>query len=57
MTSIKGTALTALAYVASMLDIEQMTKIGLMGIGILSGVTTIVYNIQKIKKLKDNEKR
>jgi len=57
MTSIRGTALTALAYVASMLDIEQMTKIGLMGIGILSGVTTIVYNIQKIKKLKNNEKR
>jgi len=57
MTSIRGTALTALAYVASMLDIEQMTKIGLMCIGILSGVTTIVYNIQKIKKLKDNEKR
>jgi len=57
MTSIRGTALTALAYVASMLDIEVWTKIGLMGIGIISGVTTIVYNIQKIKKLKDNEKR
>jgi len=57
MTSIRGTALTGLAYIASMLDIEQMTKIGLMGIGILSGVTTIVYNIQKIKKIKDNEKR
>ena len=56
MTSIRGTALTALAYVASMLDIEVWTKIGLMGIGIISGVTTIVYNIQKIKKLKDNEK-
>ena len=57
MTSIRGTALTALAYVASMLDIEVWTKIGLMGIGIISGVTTIVYNIQKIKKLKDTEKR
>ena len=57
MTSIRGTALTALAYVASMLDIEVWTKIGLMGIGIISGVTTIVYNIQKIKKLKNNEKR
>lgn len=57
MTSIRGTILTGLAYVASMLDIEQMTKIGLMCIGIASGITTIVYNIQKIKKLKDNEKR
>jgi len=34
-----------------------MTKIGVMTIGIISGITTIVYNIQKIKKLKDNEKR
>lgn len=57
MTSIRGTVLTGLAYIASMLDIEQMTKIGLMCIGIASGITTIVYNIQKIKKLKNNEKR
>lgn len=57
MTSIRGTALTILASAVSLLDIEQMTKIGVMGIGIISGVTTIVYNIQKIKKLKDNEKR
>jgi len=57
MTSIRGTALTILASAVSLFDIEQMTKIGVMGIGIISGVTTIVYNIQKIKKLKDNEKR
>ena len=57
MTSIRGTALTLLASAVSMLDIEAMTKIGLMCIGIASGVTTIIYNIQKIKKLKDNEKR
>ena len=42
MTSIWSTALTALAYVASMLDIEVWTTIGLMGIGIISGVTTIM---------------
>ena len=57
MTSIRGTALTLLASVISLLDIEQMTKIGVMGIGILSGITTVVYNIKKIKKLNDNEKR
>jgi len=56
MTSIRGTALTLLASVISLLDIEQMTKIGVMSIGIISGITTIVYNIKKIKKLKD-EKR
>jgi hypothetical protein len=56
MTSVRGTALTAIAYIASLMEIEQMTKIGLMAIGIASGVTTIFYNIKKIKKLKD-EKR
>jgi hypothetical protein len=39
------------------MDIELMTKVGVMAIGIASGVTTIVYNIKKIKKLNDNEKR
>ena len=57
MTSIRGTTLTILASAVSLFDIEQMTKIGVMTIGIISGITTIVYNIQKIKKLKDNEKR
>jgi hypothetical protein len=57
MTSIRGTLLTILSGAISLLDIEQMTKIGVMSIGIISGITTIVYNIQKIKKLKDNEKR
>jgi len=57
MTSIRGTLLTILSGAVSLLDIEQMTKIGVMSIGIISGITTIVYNIQKIKKLKDNEKR
>jgi hypothetical protein len=56
MTSIKGTLLTILSGAISLLDIEQMTKIGVMSIGIISGITTIVYNIKKIKKLKD-EKR
>lgn len=57
MTSIRGTFLTILSGAVSLLDIEQITKIGVMSIGIISGITTIVYNIQKIKKLKDNEKR
>lgn len=56
MTSIRGTLLTILSGAISLLDIEQMTKIGVMSIGIISGITTIVYNIKKIKKLK-NEKR
>ena len=56
MTSIRGTLLTILSGAISLLDIEQMTKIGVMSIGIISGITTIVYNIKKIKKLKD-EKR
>jgi len=54
MNSVRGTALTLLASVISMTDIEQMSKIMVMAIGIVSGITTIVYNIKKIKK---DEKR
>ena len=57
MTSIRGTLLTILSGAISLLDIEQMTKIGVMSIGIISGITTIVYNIKKIKKFKEDEKR
>jgi hypothetical protein len=57
MTSIRGTLLTIIASAVSLLEIEQMTKIGVMSIGIISGVTTIIYNIKKIKKLKNNEER
>jgi len=56
MTSIRGTILTIATSFVSLMDIELMTKIAVMGIGIISGITTIVYNIKKIKKLKD-EKR
>ena len=56
MNSIRGTILTIATSFVSLMDIELMTKIGVMGIGIISGITTIVYNIKKIKKLKD-EKR
>jgi len=56
MTSIRGTILTISTGFVSLMDIELMTKIGVMSIGIISGITTIVYNIKKIKKLKD-EKR
>jgi hypothetical protein len=57
MYSIRGTLITFTTYLISLMDIELMTKVGVMGIGIASGVTTIVYNIKKIKKLNDNEKR
>ena len=57
MYSIRGTLLTFTTYLISLMDIELMTKLGVMGIGIASGITTIVYNIKKIKKLNDNEKR
>lgn len=57
MYSIRGTLITFTTYLVSLMDIELMTKIGVMGIGIASGITTIVYNIKKIKKFNDNEKR
>jgi uncharacterized membrane protein len=57
MYSIRGTLLTFTTYLVSLMDIELMIKLGVMGIGIASGITTIVYNIKKIKKLNDNEKR
>lgn len=57
MYSIRGTLITFTTYLISLMDIELMTKVGVMAIGIASGVTTIVYNIKKIKKLNDNEKR
>jgi hypothetical protein len=56
MTSIRGTILTISTGFVSLMDIELMTKIGVMSIGIISGITTIVYNIKKIKKLKDEER-
>ena len=56
MTSIRGTILTIATSFISLLDIELMTKIGVMSIGIISGITTIIYNIKKIKKLKDEER-
>lgn len=57
MYSIRGTLITFTTYLVSLMDIELMTKIGVMSIGIASGITTIVYNIKKIKKFNDNEKR
>jgi len=57
MYSIRGTLITFTTYLISLMDIELMTKIGVMTIGIASGITTIVYNIKKIKKFNDNEKR
>ena len=57
MYSIRGTLITFTTYLVSLMDIELMTKVGVMTIGIASGITTIVYNIKKIKKFNDNEKR
>jgi hypothetical protein len=57
LNSIRGTTLTLSTYVVSLMDMDILFKIGLMTIGIISGITTIVYNIKKINKLNDNEKR
>ena len=57
MTSIRGTILTISTGFVSLMDIELMTKIGVMCIGIISGITTIMYNIKKIKKFKEDEER
>jgi hypothetical protein len=56
MTGIKGTLLTFSTYLVSLMDIDIMLKIGVMGVGIVSAISTIVYNIKKIKKLDDDKR-
>jgi hypothetical protein len=56
MTGIKGTLLTFTTYLVSLMDIDIMLKIGVMGVGIVSAISTIVYNIKKIKKLDDDKR-
>jgi hypothetical protein len=53
--SVRGTMLTFSTYWVSLMDIDMLFKIGLMTVGIISGITTVIYNIKKIKKL-NNEK-
>jgi len=47
--------LTFSTYWVSLMDIDILFKIGLMTVGIISGITTVIYNIKKIKNL-NNEK-
>jgi hypothetical protein len=53
--SVRGTMLTFSTYWVSLMDIDMLFKIGLMTVGIISGITTVIYNIKKIKNL-NNEK-
>lgn len=53
--SVRGTMLTFSTYWVSLMDIDMLFKISLMTVGIISGITTVIYNIKKIKKL-NNEK-
>jgi hypothetical protein len=53
--SVRGTMLTFSTYWVSLMDIDILFKIGLMTVGIISGITTVIYNIKKIKNL-NNEK-
>jgi len=53
--SVRGTMLTFSTYWVSLMDIDMLFKISLMTVGIISGITTVIYNIKKIKNL-NNEK-
>jgi len=53
--SVRGTMLTFSTYWVSLMDIDILFKIGLMTVGIISGITTVIYNIKKIKNLNNEE--
>jgi len=53
--SVRGTMLTFSTYWVSLMDIDMLFKIGLMTVGIISGITTVIYNIKKIKNLNNEE--
>jgi len=53
--SVRGTMLTFSTYWVSLMDIDMLFKISLMTVGIISGITTVIYNIKKIKKLNNEE--
>jgi hypothetical protein len=49
--SLAGSAVNILFLGASMQNIEAGTKIILMVVSAIAGITTVIYNIKKIKKL------
>jgi len=55
--SIGGAIFSTTTFLLSLVQLDELAKIGLMLVSATVGITTIVYNIQKIKKLKDNEER
>lgn len=55
--SIGGAIFSTTTFLLSYIELDQFAKLGLMTVSAAVGITTIVYNIQKIKKLKDNEER
>lgn len=51
--SVAGTLITAASAVLSMVTVEDTLKIIALVVTIVAGITTICYNIIKIKKTKD----
>ena len=49
--SIGGAVISLTAYVLTFVDLTDATKLGLAFVSAGVGVTTIWYNIKKIKKL------
>jgi hypothetical protein len=49
--SLAGSAINILFLGASMQNIEVGSKVFLMIVSAIAGITTVIYNIKKIKKL------
>ena len=49
--SIYGMVCNIFFFVASLKEIETSSKIFLMIVSAIAGITTIIYNLKKIKKL------
>ena len=54
--SIGGTFFTLSTFLLSYFQIETATRMGLMLISAGVGITTLIYNIKKIKNIDKNEK-
>ena len=54
--SIGGTFFTFTTFLLSYFQIENASRIGLMLISGAVGITTLIYNIKRIKKLDKDEK-
>lgn len=54
--SIGGTFFTLTTFILSYFQLEQASRLGLMLISGAVGITTIIYNIKKIKKIDKDEK-